>query len=627
MKIISAILSLLQVLSVVFGITPVDYNVNYGGDTYVAPVINEEMVIIEDGSTDFVIVYADDADECINTAVSELQLYLEKISGVKIDAVKESEFSGGKAILIGETQLENSVTEINRDDIFADGFILYSDGNYLIITGAQSRGTLYGVYTLLEEYFGVRWFTPELEIIPGNDRVVIDAAINRKVEPSFEVRRNSTTGSSNEYRAKMKVNVSFHYEAEEYGGAINYVLWDSTMEKLVPDTLFREHPEYFMLDENGVRSTDKVCMSNPGSLAVAIESARKAILACDRNATYIHIGQKDNDRYCHCENCTELYEKYGSISAPTLLFTNAFADALDDEFPYMNFTFYAYLETRYAPTTDDIHCNDNVAPVICALSDVCECHPIDECGATDGDESFMNLFGEKEATIAQAHIDWTKYADKTYIYDYTINFLYSAQFHSNFGTMQDTMKYMHDIGITGYMYNCGDGHSAAFNELRNYLLCKLQWDVDADVEYHMMDFIKAYYGEAAAPYIRKILDIQTACTSATAHSFNSAWYYQTGYYPVSAINELNTLWNAALNADVTPEQMFNIETASLSWRFFKANQMLCEYSFLNPLRMYENEKLYDDLKSHGLDRVSCYWIIPEKENVNFILRPYNWNNS
>jgi hypothetical protein len=71
---------------------------------------------------------------------------------------------------------------------------------------------------------------------------------------------------------------------------------------------------------------------------------------------------------------------------------------------------------------------------------------------------------------------------------------------------------MHDIGITGYIYNCGDTHIAAFNELRNYLLCKLQWDVNCDVEYHMMDFIKAYYGEAAAPYIKEILDIQTAQT-------------------------------------------------------------------------------------------------------------------
>lgn len=624
MKFISAFMSLVEILLVVLGVTPVNCDIDYGGDTYIAPVVTDEMYIVRNGRTDFVIVYPDDADACINTAVSQLQFYIEKITGVKLDAVKESDFTGSKAIILGETSLEKGITEIDRDGIFADGFRLFSDGNYFIITGAGSRGTLYGVYTFLEEYLGVRWFTPTLEVVPESEEIVIDANIDRTVEPSFEIRRNSTIGADDGYRAKMKVNVSFHYEAEEYGGAVNYVLWDSTMEKLVPDTLFKDHPEYFMLDENGARSTDKVCLSNPGALSVAVENARQAILSCERNATYIHIGQKDNDHYCHCDTCTQIYEKHGGVSAAIILFTNAFADALDDEFPYMNFTFYAYLETRMPPADTSLKCNDNVAPVICSLIDACRNHPIDECGAIDGNETFMNLFGESEPAIAQSHIDWTEFSDKTYIYDYTINFLYSAQFLSNFETMQPTMKYMHDVGITGYIYNCGDGHPAAFNELRNYLLSKIQWDVNTDVEYHMTDFLRAYYGEDAAPYIKKIIDIQTAYTKATAHAFTVDWYYQAGYYPVSAINELDSLWDAALNADITEEQLFNVETANLSWRFFKANQMLKEYSFLNPMRMAENEKLYDDFKAHGVDAISSFGYMPDKEDVDFILRPFNW---
>jgi hypothetical protein len=67
-------------------------------------------------------------------------------------------------------------------------------------------------------------------------------------------------------------------------------------------------------------------------LEVAVENARKAIIDCGYNAEYIHIGQKDNSNYCLCESCSALYEEYGSVSAPTIIFTNAFADALDDEF-------------------------------------------------------------------------------------------------------------------------------------------------------------------------------------------------------------------------------------------------------------------------------------------------------
>lgn len=625
MSYIKGFVAFIQVLLYIAGIIPVSYDISYGGNEYVAPEINTPMYITEDGESNFVIVTADDADECIMTAVSELQTYIEKISGAKLNYVCESEYAGGEAILVGETVLEKMIVDIDRSQMMSDGFRLYSDGEYLVIAGASSRGTLYGVYTFLEEYLGVRWFTPTLEVVPENEDIIVDSSIDRIVEPSFSVRRNSTSGATDEYRARTKINVSFYYDADEYGGAMTFVLWDVTLDKLVPDSLFSEHPEYFAMNSDGTRTTDHVCLSNPDVLAVAVENGRQAILDCEYDAEYIHIGQKDNSNYCHCENCESLYEEYGSVSAPTIIFTNAFADALDDEFPYMTFTFYAYGETDRPPQKGDLRCNSNVVPVLCQLHRACRSHPITECGAIDEQHpSFDSLFVEKETMVADDHETWTEIAERTFIYDYTINFINSAMFFSNFETMQSTMKYMYDIGITGYVYNCGDGHSAAFNDLRNYLLCKLQWDVNADVEYHMMDFLNAYYGEAAAPYIKEIIDVQTAHSKATAHAFDFSWHYQAGFYSPQGVNKLNALWEAALLADVTDEQMFNIEKENLSWEYFKANQFIGEYSFLNPFRMQANEALYDAFKAHGIDRVSSFGIIPDKEDIDFMQRPYNW---
>ena len=68
------------------------------------------------------------------------------------------------------------------------------------------------------------------------------------------------------------------------------------------------------MNPDGTRTTDHVCLSHPDVLPIAIENARQAILACPRETSdHIHIGQKDNSNYCHCENCEALYEKYGSI--------------------------------------------------------------------------------------------------------------------------------------------------------------------------------------------------------------------------------------------------------------------------------------------------------------------------
>ncbi len=627
MEYIKAIFCVIEVLFLSMGLIPVDKNIDYGGGDYIPPSIVDEMVIVDDGKSDYCIVTKENPDECIQTATKELQTYIEKASGANLAVVTENNLpKGNKAILVGETALEKDIVAIDRSAIKADGFRFFSDGEYFVIAGADSRGTLYGVYTFLEEYLGIRWFTPTLEVVPEKEDIVVDANTDRTVEPSFSVRRNDCAGTNDAHRARTKMNVSFWQPAKAHGGALTYVVWDASLPSLVPDSLFAEHPEYFAMMEDGTRSTDHVCLSNPDVLEVTIKSVRAAIEANTMDAKYVHIGQKDNEHYCRCENCEALYEKYGSICAPTLIFTNNLADALDEDYPDFMFTFYAYLETAKPPKDLSLRCNDNVAPVLCGLHSACRSHPLTECGHEDvQDETLLTAYGEYEPQIAKDFENWTKVADTTYIYDYTINFLNVAQFFSNFGTMQSTMKYMHDIGITGYIYNCGDGHYAAFNELRNYLLTKLQWDVDCDVEYHMMDFINAYYGEDAAPYIKEILDIQTAQIAATAHAFDFDWHYQSGYYPIHTISKLDRLWKKALNADITDEQRFNVEVANLSWEYFKANQFLGEYFFLNPFRLKANEELYDAFKAHGISRVSSFGLIPEnKEDVDFMLRPFNW---
>ncbi|MBQ7957873.1 MAG: DUF4838 domain-containing protein [Clostridia bacterium] len=630
MQYIKAIFCLIEVLFYSIGIFPADMNISYGGDKYVAPEIKTEMYLVKDGKSDFVIVTEENPDECIVTATEELRTYIKKMSGAELEIKEETEVSkDDKMIIVGETEIGQSIKEFKSSEIKEDGFRLYSDGNHLIIFGEDSRGTLYGVYSILEDYLGVRWFTPKLEKVPESKNLVIDADMDVLNEPSFAIRRNSPAYADDKYRARNRTNVSFHYEAKEYGGALTYVLWDVTLDRLVPDALFAEHPEYFALLPDGTRSTDHVCLSHPDVLDIAVENARKYMRETDKEtADHIHIGQKDNQNYCRCENCEALYEKYGGVSAPTLIFTNNFADALDEEFPEFTYTFYAYNETERPPQDLTLRCNKNVVPVLCELHHACRSHTLGTCGAIDDNQiesEFLNIYGDNEDFIAQDFKDWTVIAERTYIYDYTINFLFSAQFFSNFETMQSTMKYMHDIGITGYVYNCGDGHYAAFNDLRNYLLAKLQWNVDADVEYHMMDFMNFYYGEDAAPYIKEILDIQAGQIKATAHSFDFDWHYQSGYYTIPQIAKLDNLWKKACNADITDEQRFRVEAESLTWEFFKANQFLGEYFFLNPFRMQAQEELYDELLAHGITKVSSFSTLPaNKEDMNFILRPINW---
>ena len=104
--------------------------------------------------------------------------------------VTESEVeSFDNVIILGDVSFANNVLP-EYDELDDEGFILFSDGKHLVIRGGTDRGTLYGVYTFLEDYLGVRWFTPKLERVPESKNIIIDSHISRIIAPSFSIRRN-----------------------------------------------------------------------------------------------------------------------------------------------------------------------------------------------------------------------------------------------------------------------------------------------------------------------------------------------------------------------------------------------------------------------------------------------------
>ncbi len=628
----AAFLALLQFLFTSVGVLPYKTDVDYGGTPYVEPVARHLLTLIENGESPYSIVISQNAEPAEIKAADELWFYLEEISGVELPVFSDNaQAPTGHEIIVGSTSRESELSvSLNRDALKHDGFILKAVGNNIFIAGGSARGTLYGVYTFLEEQLGCRWFTPKVSYIPEMSTVCVNAELDDLQNPSFELRRNSALGTNERYQAQKKCNVSYWTNNPVYGGALTYVLWDVTLTKLVPDSLFDEHPEYFAyLSETGTRSNKHVCLSNPDILEIAVENAERYIDANTTNAKHIHIGQKDNTDYCECENCTALYEYYGSVSATTVIFANKLQEALaEDGYDDMYVTFYAYNETRNPPTKNGLVCNERVIPVICGSHQACHSHPYYECGHIDGeDTTFMGRFGDGRLEFKEAVEIWTDIAERTYVYEYTINFLNSQQFFANFATLQPNAKWMMEEGITGITYTCGDGHEAAFNDLRNYLISKIEWDVNCDVEYHMMDFLKAFYGKEAAKYIKEFIDLYTAKVTATTHAFDFEWHYQSCYFTLGEIKRIDEMWKNALACDLTERQRFEVEKSELSWRYYKANLWIGEYSFFNLSgRAAENEKLYDDFKSHGLTHVtSVGGPMPEKREVDFFWqRPIDW---
>lgn len=631
---ISIILALLQFIGVSLGIFPVDTDVDYGGTYRPAVCTSNPVSIIENGKTDYRIIISENPLKTEKKAADELQSYFEKMTGVAVPVENDSTYPQEREIVIGSTN-RDVYSGIDFQKLGDEGFILKAVGKKLVIYGGEKRGVIYGVYAFLEEQLGCRWYTSEYEYVPDTDHISFSGDLCDIQIPDFEIRRINYRGSSDAKRNisqiyKSRTNVTYYNNYEEYGSGNDYVLWDVTLDRLVPDSLFDTRPDLFAFDsETGKRSTKHVCLSNPETLYIAIENAEKYIDENTTGANHIHIGQKDNDEYCRCENCMKLYEQYGSVSAPTIIFANSFSDALEKDGYSIYVTFYAYGETTPPPSKGTLKCNDMVIPVYCGTFYACHCHPFTECGYRDDtglNDDFVYRFSSHDDTKLSDELKgWTNIAKRLYIYDYSVNFVNDQMFLSNLHTLQPNTEFFLENGVTGYTYTCGSDIIAPFNELRCYLYSKIMWNADSDIEYYIDDFLAGYYGDAA-PYIKRYLNYITAKVTASAHATNTDWSYQSAIYTFDSVY-VDLLWNRALSQNLTDDQRQRTEMLEVSWRYTKACSLAGEYFILNPFRGIAMEKLYDDLKGHGIVKLSSLTgtPLPDKDSITFIFAfPQDW---
>src|SRR5438094_463681 len=126
-----------------------------------------DVTLADKGKSRHCIVVAADAIPSERYAAEELQRCLERLSGVKLPIVTDAEAMSSHEILLGDNaHLRKLRTKVDFAKLATEGFTLRTFRDHLIIAGGKPRGTLYGVYGLLEEKLGVRWFTPELEVVP-----------------------------------------------------------------------------------------------------------------------------------------------------------------------------------------------------------------------------------------------------------------------------------------------------------------------------------------------------------------------------------------------------------------------------------------------------------------------------
>ena len=491
------------------------------------------MELAANGKTSYIIVVADDSTDVESNAANELRDYLGKVTGADFGISRESEASEKPhRILVGHCrELKTLAPKLDLTTLGTEGIAIKTIGDTLILAGGRPRGTLYAVYTFLEDVVGCRWWTSSEGFIPKKTRLRI-RPLNITYTPTFLYRETyyRETVTRPEFAAKLKLNGHYENIPSDYGGHLSIIGFVHTFYRfLPPETYFAEHPEWYS-EINGKRTADRaqLCVTNEEMrkemTRVALELIRKT-----PDAGFISISQNDAFGKCECAKCKGLEEAEGSPAGPLLHFVNAIAADIEKEFPSFLIETLAYQYTRKPPL--HVKPRHNVVVRLCSI----------EC-------SFVRSLTDPVNKAFQDDIaGWRAITPNLYVWDYLANFMNFLVPHPNLRVLGPNLKLFAAKNVIG-MFEQGDAYSTIgdFIRMRAWVIAHLLWDPSRDANALMKEFLRGYYGPAA-PYIAKYLDV--VCDAGeNANRFFGCFDSDPCFMKLRDMNEATRLLRKAQNA-------------------------------------------------------------------------------
>lgn len=455
----------------------------------------EELVLAEKGQSEYRIVVADSASPSTKHAAEELQQFLAQICGAKLPIVADSEPLAVKEIILGENaHLKQLDLKLDLPALGDEGYAIETAGERLVIAGGALRGNLYGVYGLLEDHLGCRWFTPTVSRIPKQERLVI-APIHERQKPVLEYREPFLFDCfDGDWAARNRMNSSYARLEAKHGGKVTFAKGSCahTFASLVPPSeFFATHPEYFSL-VGGKRQGGyaQLCCTNEDVIRICTERAIQWLRE-EPEAMVISVSQNDCFRYCECEKCQALAKAEESQMAPVLQLVNRVAEEVEKVFPDKTVETLAYQWTRQPPK--NLRPRKNVDIRLCSI-ECCFTHPIGTCD------------GEQNKRFRADIEGWSKTGARIWVWDYVTNFAGYMMPFPNQRVLAPNIRYFVEHGVKGIFeegaYESSHGDMA---ELSGYLMAKSLWNPNYDATKAYSEFLEGYYG-VAAERIGKYLD-------------------------------------------------------------------------------------------------------------------------
>lgn len=424
--------------------------------------------LVIDGQPVAGLLCPEDATPSDKQAAAELQKWVKEITGATLPI----RFGGGPGVNL----------LIRTDSRFGDdGYTIRSKDWTVFLWGGPKRGLINGVYALLEEDMGCRFYTPESVLIPKTNTLII-SPITRTNIPQLRIRDPFYSCAFDpEWSIRNRTSAPHAKVPEEFGGRMDYDgMFVHTAAAIVPaEKYFQSHPEYFALGKDGARTKAQLCATHPDVAALAIAHVEE-VLQKSPNTEIISISKNDNTTVCRCDRCTKIREEEGSDMANQLVLVNRVAEAIEKTHPRVTIDTLAYLETIKVPKT--MRPRKNVAIRLC----------------NDNVGSWKRPFTPAaQCEIATQLRAWTAVHPRIYIWDYNVNFSHYLAPMPNLDIMAANIRFWMSNKVEGVMLQGGYQGPAERDELKCWVTSKLMLNPDLDENVLARDFIRGHYGPAA----------------------------------------------------------------------------------------------------------------------------------
>lgn len=515
-----------------------------------------------------------------------------EIAGLLADYIKKST---GAMLPVGNSDGKSTgnriVLEVESGKMDIEGFrIEFPDAKTIVITGGSMRGLEYGIYDFLERYLGVRWLFPgELGVhIPKLENIIVPRQ-NIKQEPAF-LQRFLAAGS----HLTPEANTYYRWAVFNRANFHSRLIGSHNMWNLVPVAEYgKTRPDFFpilngerFIPEPGNDIWWQPCYTAPGLAEVVAGKIG--------SSKFASLGANDGGRHCECERCLKIDgNRKNSLGLPDrsrsyLEFCNKVAKMCPD----CTFSVSAYAEIQEPPANLKLASN-------IVLTITYDSHQWLDSARRESSQALFKSW----SNIVTGKMGWYDYV---YGHGYNPPRIYTRLLAKN-------IKWLYENN-TRYMYGESFPDGDWQDSIKTYVMYKLLWSPQADVEMLIDDWCCAAVGPQAAPYLKAYFDLlENFWTSAELKKTH--WFHENRTY---------LIWTDPTYLDAYPvEYLSKSETLLHKIVELATNKPRAEYflkMFLEGktkiLAYKKNQTIREKLTTYNFDQITM--------QQDFNTSPYSW---